>query len=134
MHEMGAHSLAWQVFAYEVGARRTPQLNSASFRLFRTCPPPHLTYPHGSPCVRLTLYRRGPNHEQRSLDGVSCEETEGALYAFPKIDLPRGAIDAAKAAGKTPDVFYCLELLKETGLSCVPGSGFGQAEGTFHFR
>lgn len=69
-----------------------------------------------------------------SLDGVSCEDTEGALYAFPKIDLPPAAIDAAKAAGKAPDVFYCLELLKETGLSCVPGSGFGQAEGTFHFR
>ncbi|CBJ25743.1 nicotinanamine aminotransferase A [Ectocarpus siliculosus] len=68
------------------------------------------------------------------LDGVTCEETEGALYAFPKIDLPRAAIDAAKAAGKAPDVFYCLELLKETGLSCVPGSGFGQAEGTYHFR
>ncbi|CAM9639866.1 unnamed protein product, partial [Scytosiphon promiscuus] len=69
-----------------------------------------------------------------SLDGVTCEETEGALYAFPKIDLPPAAIDAAKSAGKAPDVFYCLELLKETGLSCVPGSGFGQAEGTFHFR
>lgn len=71
---------------------------------------------------------------QHSLDGVSCQDTEGALYAFPKIDLPPAVMDAAKAAGKSPDVFYCLELLKETGLSCVPGSGFGQAEGTFHFR
>lgn len=69
-----------------------------------------------------------------SLEGVTCEETEGALYSFPKIVLPRAAMDAAKAAGKAPDVFYCLELLKETGLSCVPGSGFGQAEGSYHFR
>jgi hypothetical protein len=29
---------------------------------------------------------------------------------------------------------YCLELLDETGLSCVPGSGFKQREGTFHIR
>ena len=29
---------------------------------------------------------------------------------------------------------YCLELLEETGLSCVPGSGFQQAPGTFHIR
>ena len=68
------------------------------------------------------------------MEGVTCEETEGALYSFPKIDLPRAAIEAAEAAGKPPDVFYCLELLKETGISCVPGSGFGQEEGTFHFR
>ena len=41
---------------------------------------------------------------------------------------------AAKAAGKAPDVFYCLRLLEATGISTVPGSGFGQAEGTFHLR
>ena len=29
---------------------------------------------------------------------------------------------------------YCLELLEETGLSCVPGSGFQQAPGSFHLR
>ncbi len=41
---------------------------------------------------------------------------------------------AAKAMGKSPDVMYCLELLAETGISTVPGSGFKQAPGTFHFR
>ncbi|KAG5187558.1 nicotinanamine aminotransferase A [Tribonema minus] len=69
-----------------------------------------------------------------SLEGVSCQETEGALYSFPQITLPPAAVAAARAAGKAPDVFYCLALLSETGLSTVPGSGFGQAEGTFHFR
>ncbi|CAM9376964.1 unnamed protein product [Phaeothamnion confervicola] len=69
-----------------------------------------------------------------SLDGISCEETEGALYSFPQIFLPRGAIEAAKEAGKAPDVFYCLALLDATGISTVPGSGFGQADGTYHFR
>lgn len=43
-------------------------------------------------------------------------------------------MEAAKAAGKAPDVFYCLKLLEATGISTVPGSGFGQEEGTFHLR
>jgi len=33
-----------------------------------------------------------------------------------------------------PDEYYCLKLLEETGISFVPGSGFGQIEGTHHFR
>lgn len=88
-----------------------------------------------------------------ALEGVSCQETEGecfyvmiymlsltlriilgAMYSFPRITLPPAAIEAAKAMGKSPDVMYCLELLDETGLSCVPGSGFEQAPGTFHIR
>mmetsp|Transcript_20448 Transcript_20448/g.28531 ORF Transcript_20448/g.28531 Transcript_20448/m.28531 type:complete len:513 (+) Transcript_20448:273-1811(+) len=68
------------------------------------------------------------------LEGVNCNPVEGALYAFPQITLPTKAIAAAKKAGKAPDVFYCLELLDNTGILVVPGSGFGQAEGTFHFR
>ena len=58
----------------------------------------------------------------------------GALYSFPRITLPLAAIEAAKSQGKSPDVLYCLELLNETGISTVPGSGFRQAEGTFHIR
>lgn len=56
------------------------------------------------------------------------------MYSFPQLRLPRKAIEAAKAAGKAPDVFYCLRLLEATGISTVPGSGFGQEEGTFHLR
>lgn len=33
-----------------------------------------------------------------------------------------------------PDEYYCLKLLEETGISFVPGSGFGQIKGTYHFR
>ena len=33
-----------------------------------------------------------------------------------------------------PDEYYCLKLLEETGISFVPGSGFGQIEGTYQFR
>ncbi|KAF5945152.1 hypothetical protein HYC85_015380 [Camellia sinensis] len=58
----------------------------------------------------------------------------GAMYSFPQIRLPPKAIEAAKKAGKVPDVFYCLKLLEATGISTVPGSGFGQKEGVFHLR
>ncbi len=33
-----------------------------------------------------------------------------------------------------PSHRYCLECLAATGIVIVPGSGFGQAPGTHHFR
>ncbi|GAX86560.1 hypothetical protein CEUSTIGMA_g13967.t1, partial [Chlamydomonas eustigma] len=69
-----------------------------------------------------------------NLEGVTCNFTEGAMYSFPRIRLPPKAIEAAKKMGKAPDVLYCLRLLEATGISTVPGSGFGQEEGTFHLR
>ncbi|KAK9934557.1 hypothetical protein M0R45_021696 [Rubus argutus] len=69
-----------------------------------------------------------------SCRNVVCNFTEGAMYSFPQIRLPPRAIQAAKSAGKVPDVFYCLKLLEATGISTVPGSGFGQKEGVFHLR
>ncbi|XP_068637318.1 glutamate--glyoxylate aminotransferase 2-like isoform X2 [Aristolochia californica] len=75
-----------------------------------------------------------------SCRNVVCNFTEGAMYSFPQICLPPKAIEAAKKARKVPDVFYCLKLLEATGISTVPGSGFGQKEGNvcssyvFHLR
>ncbi len=69
-----------------------------------------------------------------SLEGVSCNAPQGAMYAFPQITLPPKAVAAADAAGKVPDTFYALALLEATGIVVVPGSGFGQKEGTWHFR
>lgn len=69
-----------------------------------------------------------------SCKNVVCNFTEGAMYSFPQIRLPQRAIEAAKSLGKAPDVFYCLKLLEATGISTVPGSGFGQKEGVFHLR
>ncbi|GER37030.1 alanine aminotransferase 2 [Striga asiatica] len=69
-----------------------------------------------------------------SCRNVVCNFTEGAMYSFPQIRLPPRALEAAKKAGKVPDVFYCLKLLEATGISTVPGSGFGQKEGVFHLR
>ena len=69
-----------------------------------------------------------------SIEGISCNEVMGAMYAFPRIYLPEKAVAAAKAKGEAPDFFYCLQLLEETGICTVPGSGFGEKEGTYHFR
>jgi alanine transaminase len=69
-----------------------------------------------------------------SLPGMSCQPAEGALYTFPTIHLSPKAVAAAKAAGKVPDAFYCMALLDATGIVVVPGSGFGQVDGTWHFR
>ncbi|XP_014723469.1 alanine aminotransferase 2 isoform X1 [Equus asinus] len=66
--------------------------------------------------------------------GVRCNPLQGAMYAFPRIFLPARAVEAAQAHTMAPDMFYCMKLLEETGICVVPGSGFGQREGTYHFR
>ena len=68
------------------------------------------------------------------LEGVSCTSIDGALYAFPTIQLPEGAFKKAKEIGKTGEWLYCKEMLENTGIVIVPGNGFGQADGTHHFR
>jgi alanine transaminase len=69
-----------------------------------------------------------------SIEGFSCNPVQGAMYAFPQIQLPAKAIEAAKKVGQTPDTFYAFQLLEQTGICIVPGSGFGQRPGSFHFR
>jgi alanine transaminase len=68
------------------------------------------------------------------LPGITCNPAEGALYAFPRVHLPPTAVEAAQKLRKEPDWLYCSELLEATGIVVVPGSGFGQAKGTYHFR
>jgi glutamate--glyoxylate aminotransferase len=69
-----------------------------------------------------------------ALDGMHCNSSEGALYVFPRLDLSPRAVAAAQEAERAADLFYCLELLEATGLVLVPGSGFGQKDGTWHMR
>ncbi|XP_074478520.1 alanine aminotransferase 2-like [Sebastes fasciatus] len=69
-----------------------------------------------------------------TVPGITCNPVQGAMYTFPRIALSQKAIDKAKAAGQVPDMYYCMRLLEEEGICLVPGSGFGQREGTFHFR
>ena len=68
------------------------------------------------------------------MEGVECGAPQGAMYLFPTINLPDRAAEAAAAQGRTPDEFYCMKLLEATGVCLVPGSGFGQKEGSLHFR
>ncbi|KAK6355016.1 hypothetical protein TWF696_004143 [Orbilia brochopaga] len=70
----------------------------------------------------------------KNMEGVESQDPQGAMYIFPTITIPRKAVEAAKKDGKQPDEFYSMELLKATGVCVVPGSGFGQKEGTWHFR
>ncbi|XP_053305792.1 alanine aminotransferase 2 [Spea bombifrons] len=66
--------------------------------------------------------------------GIQCNPLQGAMYAFPRILIPDKARQQAEDLQVAPDMFYCMKLLKETGVCVVPGSGFGQKEGTYHFR
>src|SRR5437773_2130187 len=50
-----------------------------------------------------------------AMRGVTCVAPAGAFYAMPQISLPPGRTDEA----------YVLALLRETGVLCVYGSGFG---------
>lgn len=72
-----------------------------------------------------------------SLEGFSCNEVQvlheimlfisffdeninkinfkGSMYAFPRIHLPRKAIEIAKSCGLPPDEFYTFKLLERTG-------------------
>lgn len=69
-----------------------------------------------------------------SFEGFRCNPVAGAMYAFPRFTIPPKAIEKAKSLGQQPDFFYVKQLLEETGICVVPGSGFGQQPGTFHFR
>ena len=61
-----------------------------------------------------------------AIDGITCQPSEGAMYAFPRVELPSKALDAAAEQEQTPDTLYALSLLEETGICVVPASGFGQ--------
>ena len=56
------------------------------------------------------------------------------MYCFPKIKFNEAIIKKAKQEGVEPDVFYSIELLKQTGIVSVAGSGFVQQPGTYHLR
>ena len=69
-----------------------------------------------------------------SIPGFSCQKAQGAMYVFPSVDIPAGAIRQAEEENLSPDTFYALSLLRRTGICVVPASGFGQKEGRYGFR
>ncbi|KAK3384533.1 pyridoxal phosphate-dependent transferase [Lasiosphaeria ovina] len=68
------------------------------------------------------------------MEGVECGSPQGSMYLFPTINLSPKAAEAAAQEGRTADEFYCMRMLEATGVCVVPGSGFGQKEGSLHFR
>lgn len=69
-----------------------------------------------------------------AIPGFSCQPAQGAMYTFPSIQIPDHAVEAAEAAGMSPDTLYALSLLERTGICVVPASGFGQKSGRYGFR
>ena len=57
-----------------------------------------------------------------SIPKISCFPPQAAFYAFPRLEIARS------------DSEFVMELVRQTGVIVVPGSGFGQAPGTKHFR
>jgi len=57
----------------------------------------------------------------KKIDGIEVVKPEGAFYAYASIEVD-------------DDTKFCKELLQETGVVVVPGSGFGKKDGTNYFR
>ena len=60
------------------------------------------------------------------MDGVECNDISGAMYAFPKLNLPEKFVKEAQENNYPADTYYCIKMLQATGNCFVPGSGFGQ--------
>lgn len=59
-----------------------------------------------------------------AVPGITCVAPQAAFYAMPKVALPPGVTDED----------YILALLRETGILCVYGSGFGLPAADGFFR
>ena len=75
---------------------------------------------------KLKLRRDYAWKRLNEIEGISCAKPEGAFYVFPKIH-------AVGSKWKT-DMEFALELLKETGVLLVHGSGFDPIYGAGHIR
>jgi len=86
--------------------------------------------------IFTSLKRRAKIVEQGldAIDGFSCQPAQGAMYCFPRVEMPPNAIVEAKRQNTTPDTLYALSLLQRTGIVVVPASGFGQETHRYGFR
>jgi alanine-synthesizing transaminase len=65
------------------------------------------------------------SHERlNAIEGITSVMPSAAFYAMPKVELPAGVSDED----------YVLSLLRETGVLCVYGSGFGTDPAAGFFR
>jgi len=112
-------------------AGRTPRLDDvlAAIRKLadgRLCSPGPMQYgipaalrgdrSHQAILQRALLERATLSYQRLSaIPGMRCVMPRAAFYAMPWVDLPPGRTDE----------HYVLSLLRETGILCVHGSGFG---------
>lgn len=69
-----------------------------------------------------------------TIDGFSCQPSQGSMYCFPSVEMPENAIKEAQEKGVAVDGMYAISLLRSTGICVVPASGFGQRDGRYGFR
>ena len=71
--------------------------------------------------------RRDYSHKRlNEIKGISCAEPKGAFYFFPKVD--------GIGSKWENDMAFVRDLLENTGIVFVHGSGFGREYGSGHLR
>jgi aspartate/methionine/tyrosine aminotransferase len=128
----------WRVGWLVVGA--TPRLNEALAAIKkladgRLCSPGPMQYAvaaalNGDRSHQVTFRHALAERARLTTDllnaipGIRCVEPRAAFYAMPMVSLPPGRTDED----------YVLGLLRETGILCVYGSGFGMPPEAGSFR
>lgn len=81
------------------------------------------TQPHLTDMIQRLIRRRDITVQRfNEIPHCSLVTPQGAFYGFVRLHLD------------VDDMWFCKQLIQETGVVTVPGSGFGQADGTKHFR
>jgi aspartate/methionine/tyrosine aminotransferase len=83
--------------------------------------------PHTDDMVKKLRERRDYSYKRlRQIEGITCVNPDGAFYLFPKIDF-------SEFTKWKDDKEFVIDLLKNTGICGVYGSGFGNY-GKDHMR
>lgn len=69
-----------------------------------------------------------------AMEGMSCHTVHAGRFVYPKLIIKGHVMKKAISFATAADQIYCLELAERTGVGLMPGSGFGQRPGYFHFR
>lgn len=78
---------------------------------------------HIKETIEKLIRRRDLTVERlNAIPGISCQRPNGAFYAFPRIEVD------------VNDEEFVKDLIRETGVVVVHGSGFGSLPETPHFR
>ncbi|EGW31643.1 uncharacterized protein SPAPADRAFT_140897 [Spathaspora passalidarum NRRL Y-27907] len=77
-------------------------------------------------------------HAFLEMENIECNKPMGAMYLFPSLTFDEEKYHKLYSRAKNSDLgiddIYCVELLENTGICCIPGNGFGQKPGTYHLR